>query len=75
MIMDLASELLHELKNTSRRWFILFLIALVLLFLTNLAWLYAWNNLNSCTSTITVDSNTGNASYVGSNGSIFNCSQ
>ena len=40
---SLASELLHEIKATSRRWFVLFLITLLLLFGTNMAWLYAWN--------------------------------
>lgn len=40
---SLASELLHEVKATSRRWFVLFLITLLLLFGTNMAWLYAWN--------------------------------
>ena len=41
--MDLASELLHELKKESRRRFILLLICIALLFITNLAWLIAWN--------------------------------
>ena len=40
---SLASELLHEVKATSKRWFILFIICLIMLFTTNLAWLYAWN--------------------------------
>lgn len=40
---SLASELLHEVKATSKRWFILFIIALLMLFGTNMAWLYAWN--------------------------------
>lgn len=40
---SLASELLHIVKMQSRRWFIAFVIVLVMLFGTNLAWLYAWN--------------------------------
>ena len=39
----LALELLHELKSSCRRWFIAFIIAIVMLFATNLTWLYAWN--------------------------------
>ena len=39
----LASELLKELKVTSKRWFLLFIITLFLLFITNVIWLYAWN--------------------------------
>ena len=35
---SLASELLHEVKATSKRWFMLFIICLIMLFATNLAW-------------------------------------
>lgn len=38
----LATELLHEVKCSSRRNFILFIITLVMLFVTNALWLYAW---------------------------------
>ena len=68
--MDLATELLHELKSTSRRWFILFIIMLLLLFATNISWAVAWEY--SDTSAVTVDSVTGNASYVRGAGSILN---
>lgn len=40
---SLASELLHLVKTQARRWFIAFIIVLIMLFATNLAWLYAWN--------------------------------
>lgn len=40
---SLASELLHLVKMQSRRWFIAFVIVLIMLFGTNIAWLYAWN--------------------------------
>lgn len=40
---SLATELLRELKRQSRRWFISFIICLILLFLSNMAWLYVWN--------------------------------
>lgn len=46
----LALELLKELKSISKRWFILFIITLILLFATNIAWLYAWNLPDSSTS-------------------------
>lgn len=39
---SLALELLHEIKKTSKRWFILFIITLMLLFISNIIWLYAW---------------------------------
>ena len=40
---SLATELLRELKRQSKRWFISFIICLILLFLSNMAWLYVWN--------------------------------
>lgn len=40
---SLATELLRELKKQSKRWFISFIICLILLFLSNMAWLYVWN--------------------------------
>lgn len=46
----LALELLKELKSISKRWFILFIITLILLFTTNIAWLYAWNLPDSSSS-------------------------
>ena len=39
---SLALELLHEIKKTSKRWFILFIITLILLFTSNIIWLYSW---------------------------------
>jgi hypothetical protein len=38
----LAIELLRELKKRERRWFALFLITLILLFASNIIWVYAW---------------------------------
>ena len=40
---NLATEILHEIKKQSKRNFILLIISLVLLFASNIAWLYAWN--------------------------------
>lgn len=40
---NLATEILHEIKAQSRRYFIMLVIAIVLLFASNIAWLYAWN--------------------------------
>ena len=39
---SLATELVHEVKRTSKRWFIMWIITIALLFATNIAWLYAW---------------------------------
>lgn len=40
---SLATELLMELKRQSKRWFICFIICLILLFVSNMTWLYVWN--------------------------------
>ena len=46
---NLATEILHELKTQSKRYFILFVVTIILLFASNLAWLYAWNKTDkSC---------------------------
>lgn len=39
----LATEILHEIKNQSRRYFIMLLVSIALLFASNIAWLIAWN--------------------------------
>lgn len=40
---SLAMELLHEMKRESRRRFIIIIVLLSLLVLTNVSWLIAWN--------------------------------
>ena len=40
---NLATEILHELKAESRRRFILLIVTISLLFVSNVAWLIAWN--------------------------------
>lgn len=71
---SLASELLHEVKSTSKRWFILFIICLIMLFATNLAWLYAWNlpaEETATETTITQDSdNASSNNFIGAGGVI-----
>lgn len=37
-------ELLPEIKLQARRWFIAFIICLVLLFISNMAWLYVFQS-------------------------------
>lgn len=67
---NLATELLREVKATSKRWFILFIITLIMLCGTNMAWLYAWN-LPSDETTISSDNNS-NANYINGEGDITN---
>lgn len=65
---NLATELLHEIKRTSKRNFILFIITLVMLFVTNALWLYAWT-LPVEETTITQESeDNGSNHYIDSEG-------
>lgn len=67
---SLATELLHELKTSCKRWFIAFIISLLMLFVSNIAWLYAWN-LPCEDTVITQDSgDNGDNNYIGNDGDI-----
>jgi hypothetical protein len=74
----LATELLHEVKRSSKRNFVLFIITLVMLFLTNALWLYAWTlpveeTSNTVTTTTSVDQDSQDNdvnTYIDSEGDI-----
>ena len=68
----LALELLHELKSSCRRWFIAFIIAIVMLFATNFSWLYAWNLPTDSESTTISSDDNSNANYINGQGDITN---
>ena len=68
----LALELLHELKSSCRRWFIAFIIAIVMLFATNLTWLYAWNLPTDSESTTISSDDNSNANYINGQWDITN---
>ena len=56
-----------------KRLIIAILIAVAILFVTNLAWLWVFNSYEVVTQDVLVDSDDGgNASYIGANGSIVN---
>ena len=40
---NLATEILREINLQCKRYFILLIIVTILLFASNIAWLYAWN--------------------------------
>lgn len=40
----LVSELVRDMKNQSKRWFIAFLVTLLALMGTNFYWIYQWNS-------------------------------
>lgn len=60
----LATEMLREIKETSRRWFIAFIVTLCLWFATIAGFiLYEYYTLP--VDTITVENEDGNANYIG----------
>ena len=69
---NLALELLHEVKNSTKRWFIAFLVTLVLLFASNMVWLYSWSVPTEETETTIESNDDGNANYINGTGDINN---
>ena len=68
----LALELLMQMKSTIKRLFIVVVILLIMLFATNIAWLYHWNlPTDSVDTTISQDSgDDGTNNYIGNDGDI-----
>ena len=67
----LASELLHELKATSKRWFIAFCIMVVLEFATIAGFMWY---MSLPVGELTIENESGNANYIGDdlNGDLNN---
>lgn len=69
----LATELLHEVKQQSKRWFMAFIIMLGLFFVTNIAWLIAWNlPTEKTTTTVTQSSENDGINNYADDGSAIN---
>lgn len=69
----LATELLHEVKQQSKRWFTAFIIMLGLFFVTNIAWLIAWNlPTEKTTTTVTQSSEDDGVNNYADDRSIIN---
>lgn len=69
---NLATELLHTLKSSIKRLYIVIIILILLLFGSNMAWLYAWNlSSEETTTTITQDcDDSGSNNFIGNDGDI-----
>ena len=67
-----GAEARHE--RHIKRMIIALVISIVLLFLSNAAWLYAWvqYDYQSESNTTTVDGKYGSANFIGGNGDIKN---
>lgn len=70
--MTLATELLHELKMSAKRWFIAFLIMLGIEVLTIAGFL--WYISLPVDETVQVENDEGNANYIGGDlrGGLYN---
>lgn len=62
---SLATELLHEVKMQSRRWFIAFIVVLFMWIGTIVAFLWYISLPVETTTTATVENTDGNATYIG----------
>lgn len=68
----LTLELLREVKSNARKWFIISIILLVILFASNMAWLYYWNLPGEETTTVEQENDRGYNNYIGDDGDINN---
>ena len=67
----LATELLHEIKASARRWFVAFCIMVALEVFTVIGFIWYLTTPTE-EQTVTVDSEGGNANYIGNDGDISN---
>lgn len=69
---SLATELLHTLKASIKRLYIIIIILILLLFGSNMTWLYAWNlPCEETTTTVSQDSeDNGTNNFIGNDGDI-----
>ena len=69
---SLATELLHTLKTSIKRLYIVIIILILLLFGSNMTWLYAWNlPCETSDTTISQDSeDNGTNNFIGNDGDI-----
>jgi hypothetical protein len=60
-------------ERHAKRLVIVLIMTIILLFISNGCWLYAWTQYDySGTETISVDGKYGNANYIGNDGDIIN---
>ena len=60
-------------ERNIKRMLIALVLAVVMLFASNIAWLYAWFSYDyESIETVTVDGKDGVASYIGNDGNVYN---
>lgn len=66
-----SAQARHE--RSSKRMLIALVIAVVMLFASNLVWLWAWTSYDYVSEeNVTVDGKDGVANYIGNDGSVYN---
>lgn len=66
-----SAQARHE--RSSKRMLIALVVAIVMLFASNLVWLYAWFSYDYTSEVVTVESVAdGDANYIGNDGDIYN---
>lgn len=65
-------EMARSERNIKRLWIAL-IVAVALMFASNMAWLYVWMQYDYCSEIVEIDSQDGgNANYIGNDGDIVN---
>ena len=66
-------SMVSRLERINRRLLYALIVTIVMMFASNLAWLYFFNQFEySAEETITIDGEKGMANYIGNDGSIYN---
>ena len=63
---------MSRMERLNKRWFIAFLIAIIMLFVTNAGWIYYENQFTDEITTITQESEEGTNNFIGDDGVIVN---
>ena len=62
-----------KFERTIKRLTIVIIVAIAMMFVSNMAWLYAWNLYDYESTSVVVDGESkGNANYIGASGVIHN---
>lgn len=67
----------NRMERTNKRLLTALIIAIILAFISNLVWLYAWmqydySSAETDTQSIDIDAKDGTANYIGNDGEIIN---
>lgn len=64
--------IMSRMERQVKRLFVLLVVAIVAVVVSNAVWLYAWMQYDYSCDTVTVDGKEGIANYIGNDGEIIN---